>query len=245
LGILLNILKLFWLAMSSSNKDGSKKANRRLTSERISIVATFAASIIGMFLVIGGLGTGMGMGIGVNLLQNTFAQSEEQANTSTNTTESPLAGYDIHAKINKHDASDLSHKMDHYCKLSESIVAVCQLYDGEGPDAKLVQIEFIITEDQYDQLPDKEKPSWHNHAVELTPQRGAPEFVDLPPGVNGTELLSTLQTTYGKVITLWEPSEELPQSEPYAFWVDSPFALGQDKNDNLHNEWPSAANETE
>lgn len=110
--------------------------------------------------------------------------------------------------------------MDHYCKLSESIVAVCQLYDGEGADAKLAQIEFIITENQYDQLPDKEKPSWHNHAVELTPQRGAPEFVDLPPGVNGTELLSTLQTTYGKVITVWEPNEELPQSEPYAFWVD-------------------------
>jgi Protein of unknown function (DUF1264) len=231
--------------MSSSKKDKSKRIAQRLTSERMSMAATFATSIIGMILVVGGLGTGIGMGIGTNanFLQNTFAQSEEQANT--NTTESPLAGYDIHAKINKHDASDLSHKMDHYCKLSETIVAVCQLYDGEGPDAKLAQIEFIITEDQYDQLPDKEKPNWHNHAIELTPQRGAPEFVDLPPGVNGTELLSTLQTTYGKVITLWEPSEELPQSEPYAFWVDSPFALGQDKNDNLHNEWPSAGSETE
>ena len=228
--------------MSSSKKDNSKRITQTLTSGRISIAATFAASIIGMILVIGGLG--MGIGTGINSPQNTFAQSEGQANTTA--TQSPLAGYDIHAKINKHDASDLSHKMDHYCKLSESIVAVCQLYDGEGPDAKLAQIEFIITEDQYDQLPDKEKPNWHNHAVELTPQRGAPEFIDLPQGVNGTELLSTLQTTYGKVITLWEPSEELPQSEPYAFWVDSPFALGQDKNDNLHNEWPAAAtNETE
>lgn len=226
--------------MLSSKKNKSKKITQRLTSGRISIAATFAASIIGMILVVGGLG--LGIGIGDNSLQNTFAQSEGQANT----TESPLTGYDIHAKINKHDASDLSHKMDHYCKLSESIVAVCQLYDGEGSDAKLAQVEFIITEDQYDQLPDKEKPNWHNHAVELTPQRGAPEFVDLPPGVNGTELLSTLHTTYGKVITLWEPSEELPQSEPYAFWVDSPFALGQDKNDNLHNEWPAAAaNQTE
>jgi hypothetical protein len=210
--------------MSNSKKEGSK--NKRIEFIHI------AASAIGVFLFFGGLG--------VSTLQTTNAQSEEQENT--NTTESPISGYDIHAKINKHDASDLSHKMDHYCKLSESIVAVCQLYDGEGADAKLAQIEFIITEDQYDQLPDKEKPSWHNHAVELTPQRGAPEFVDLPPGVNGTELLSTLQTTYGKVITVWEPNEELPQSEPYAFWVDSPFALGQDKNDNLHNEWPAAGN---
>ena len=37
-----------------------------------------------------------------------------------------------------------------------------------------------------------------DQAVELTPQRGASEFVDLPPGVNGTELLSILQTTYGQ-----------------------------------------------
>ena len=231
--------------MSNSKKNRSKNSRIEFISKRDHptsstlnietrrmISGTIAASIVGVFLFLGGLGVGT--------LQNTFAQSEDQG--STNTTESPLSGYDIHAKINKHDASDLSHKMDHYCKLSESIVAVCQLYDGEGADAKLAQIEFIITEDQYDQLPDKEKPNWHNHAVELTPQRGAPEFVDLPPGVNGTELLSTLQTTYGKVITVWEPNEELPQSEPYAFWVDSPFALGQDKNDNLHNEWPATGN---
>ena len=184
-----------------SKRDHPTSSTLNIETRRM-ISGTIAASIVGVFLFLGGLGVGT--------LQNTFAQSEDQGSTNTNTIESPLSGYDIHAKINKHDASDLSHKMDHYCKLSESIVAVCQLYDGEGTDAKLAQIEFIITEDQYDQLPDKEKPNWHNHAVELTPQRGAPEFVDLPSGVNGTELLSTLQTTYGKVITVWEPNEELP-----------------------------------
>jgi hypothetical protein len=25
----------------------------------------------------------------------------------------------------------------------------------------------------------------------------------------------------------WEPDEELLHSEPYAFWVDNPYALGQ------------------
>ena len=170
--------------------------------------------------------------LGMNQLQLTFAQNEGQENMTT--TQEPVDGFNIHAAINRHDASDLGHKMDHYCKLDQTIVAVCQLYD----EGKLAQIEFIITEAQYDQLPDKEKQNWHNHAVELTPQRGDPEFVSLPPGVNGTELLATLQTTYGKVITIWEPEEELPQSWPYPFMVDSPFALGQDKNDNLQNEWP-------
>jgi hypothetical protein len=168
----------------------------------------------------------------MNSLQYSFAQSGEQENMTA--TQEPIDGYNIHAAINRHDASDLGHKMDHYCKLDQTIVAVCQLYD----EGKLAQIEFVITEAQYDQLPDKEKQNWHNHAVELTPQRGDPEFVSLPPGVNGTELLATLQTTYGKVITIWEPEEALPESWPYPFMVDSPFALGQDKNDNLQNEWP-------
>lgn len=109
--------------------------------------------------------------LGVNQLQLTFAQNEGQENMTA--TQEPVDGYNIHAAINRHDASDLGHKMDHYCKLDQTIVAVCQLYD----EGKLAQIEFIITEAQYDQLPDKEKQNWHNHAAELTPQRGDPEFV--------------------------------------------------------------------
>ena len=29
--------------------------------------------------------------------------------------------------------------------------------------------------------------------------------------------------------------------EPYVFWADNPYVLGQDNNDNLHNEWPAAS----
>ena len=154
----------------------------------------------------------------------------------------PTEGYDIHAKVKKHDAHDLDHKMDHYCKLDERIVASCLLYEGEGKDSKLSQIEFIITDDQYNQLQDREKQNWHNHAVELTPERGDPEFVDLPEGVDGGELLETLQQTYGKVITVWDQSDDLPDYLPYVFQIDSPFALGQDENDDLEEEWETGDN---
>ncbi len=149
----------------------------------------------------------------------------------------PTEGYDIHAKIKRHDAQNLDHKMDHYCKLDERIVATCLLYSGDEKDAKLEQIEFIITDSQYNQLPDREKQNWHNHAVELTPERGDPEFVDLPEGVDAGELLETLQQTYGKVITVWDNEDDLPDYLPYVFQVDSPFALGQDENDDLEEEW--------
>ncbi|MGH9926847.1 MAG: hypothetical protein ACREAS_09730, partial [Nitrososphaera sp.] len=61
-----------------------------------------------------------------------------------------------------------------------------------------------------------------------------------PTGVNGTQLLDTLTQTYGKVITLWDPSDELPNYEPYVHMVDSPYALGYDQDDNLHCLLPAA-----
>ncbi len=186
------------------------------------------------------LGVMMASIVSVILVGATTQQSSLGANNDKNNGKDPTEGYNIHAIINRHDSQNLDHKMDHYCKLDTRIVAVCQLYAGDGPDAQLAQIEFIITDAQYDKLPPREKQNWHNHAVELTPQRGEPEFVSLPKGVEGAALLKTLQQTYGKVVTLWDPNDDLPSYPPYVFSVDSPFALGQDKNDNLENEWKAA-----
>jgi len=174
------------------------------------------------------------------ILVGSTTQPSLGKNNGNNNDSDPTDGYDIHAIINRHDSENLDHKMDHYCKLDSRIVAVCQLYAGDGPDAQLAQIEFIITAAQYDKIPPREKQNYHNHAVELTPERGEPEFVSLPKGVDGSELLATLQQTYGKVVTLWDPSDDLPDYPPYVFSVDSPFALGQDENDDLENEWEVA-----
>jgi hypothetical protein len=65
--------------------------------------------------------------VGVNQLQYTFAQNQGQENMTA--TQEPVDGFNIHAAINRHDASDLGHKMDNYCKIDQTIVAVCQLYD--------------------------------------------------------------------------------------------------------------------
>lgn len=171
---------------------------------------------------------------GVTSFQTSLAQNADDDN------DSPTDGFNIHATVNKHDSENLDHPMDHYCKLDDKIVAVCLLFDGDEANSHLAQVEFIISEEQYQQLPEREKYQFHNHAVELTPQRGEPTFVELPEGVDGGELLATLQQTYGKVVTLWDPSDDLPGYPPYVFAVDSPHALGQDENDNLHCEWLAA-----
>ena len=170
------------------------------------------------------------------------ASSNQPAPTAGNATVTPTSGYDVHVTVNRHDSMNIDAPMDHYCKLSDKIVAVCQLYFSDpesGGTPILSQIEYIISKDQYLQLPQRERASWHNHAVELTPERGMPSCVSLPQGLTCEQLVSTLVTTYGKVITIWDPADETPSYPPYVFAVDSPFTLGQDLNNNLAKDWPT------
>jgi hypothetical protein len=169
--------------------------------------------------------------------------------TQQQSTTNPTLGYDVHVTVNRHDSMNLNAPIDHYCKLDKRIVAVCLLYAKDnnakpGTGSQLSQVEFIITKDMYKQLPPRERANWHNHAVELTPERGAPSCVSLPKGLECGKLVTLLQGTYGKVITLWDPADAVPDSQPYAFNVESPYALGQDLNNNLAKEWPTGCGNT-
>jgi hypothetical protein len=193
---------------TNENKNNS---THRLTKRRKIMLSAIVASVAAVLI-----GAGLP-------LQSSIAQEEMD----------PTQGYNIHVTVNRHDSSHLNAQMDHFCKLDPRIVAVCQLYAHDDAGPQLAQVEFIITDEQYLQLPDREKPNWHNHAVELTPQRGMPSCIELPEGLDCNTLVGILQGTYGKVITLWDPADDLPNYPPYAFLVDSPFALGQDVNDDL------------
>jgi hypothetical protein len=206
--------------MSESSKKASDSIDRK------KLVLSVVAAAMAAVLV-----------IGASSLQSLSAKSAAAS------TANPTEGYDIHVTVNKHDSAHLDAHMDHYCKLDPRIVAVCQLYATENNVAndetpQLAQLEFIITDDQYLTLPLRERANWHNHAVELSPERGMPTCED--PGAVGdcATLVSVLQGTYGKVVTVWDPADPIPNYPPYAFLVDSPFALNQDLNDDLEEEWP-------
>jgi hypothetical protein len=176
------------------------------------------------------------MVLGTTTMYQTFA-----AKPPASAMDDPTQGYNIHVEVGRHDSANLEAHMDHYCKLDKRIVAVCQLYAKDntvnpktGP--QLSQIEFIIGDEQYLQLPLRERANWHNHAVELTPERGSPSCISLPEDLTCDQLVAILKGTYGKVITVWDPADAVPNYPPYAFLVDSPFALGQDTNDHLHEE---------
>jgi hypothetical protein len=60
--------------------------------------------------------------------------------------------------------------------------------------------------------------------IEL-PERGMPSCVSLPQGVECGKLVETLQGTYGKVVTLWDPADAVPDYPPYVFALDTHLLL--------------------
>src|SRR5206468_1885837 len=83
--------------------------------------------------------------------------------------------------------------------------------------AKLIGIEYIITDEVYRKLPDSEKKYYHPHTYEIAsglliaPGR-EPEAED--------KLLGGLMTTWGKTWHTWpDPSTPLPMGDPILMWA--------------------------
>jgi|SRR5690606_7274541 len=87
------------------------------------------------------------------------------------------------------------------------------IFDGNGEDAKLMGVEYIISEKLFKQLPDEEKKLWHSHHYEVkSGSLIAPGIPDLAEH----ELMEKLVSTYGKTIHTWHTDQELnvPMGSP-------------------------------
>jgi hypothetical protein len=55
----------------------------------------------------------------------------------------------------------------HYCAILNEDVIQCVIYDGNVKDAKLMGVEYIVSEKLFAGLPAAEKPLWHSHVHEV------------------------------------------------------------------------------
>ena len=134
----------------------------------------------------------------------------------------PVDGYNLpqgHITALRHVFDDPSLRVHHYCKMSDKIFLVCQLYDSESQNATLIGIEYIITHEQYNSLPDREKPNWHYHKIEFAPNRA-----ELNAQQTQREMMKAMDT-YGKVIITWNPNDSLPAFPPQEQQVEHPFMV--------------------
>ena len=101
----------------------------------------------------------------------------------------------------------------HYCAILNEELIQCAIYDGNVKDAKLMGVEYIISERLFKALPSEEKALWHSHVHEVkSGQLIAPGI----PEVAEHELMKKLVATYGKTWHTWhtDRAKELPLGVP-------------------------------
>ena len=135
---------------------------------------------------------------------------------------SPLAGPHAHFCGIHMAKKDPSFQLvtQHYCCAHKSDghddLFQCILFDGTGPTAKLLGVEYLISDAAYRKLPDAEKKYWHAHTYEVL-GGGL-----IAPGMKPEDELAFMKmvmTTWGKAWHTWpDPKSPVPLGEPLLIW---------------------------
>lgn len=102
----------------------------------------------------------------------------------------------------------------HYCNQTNEDVAQCVLFDGNTAGARMMGIEYIISEKLYATLPQEERPYWHPHNYEiLSGQLRMPGL----PDVAEKETLKGKMNSYGKTWHTWMTGMHQKNADPLPF----------------------------
>lgn len=102
------------------------------------------------------------------------------------------------------------------------------IFDGNGEDAKIMGVEYIVTEKLFKTLPDEEKLLWHSHHYEV---KSGTLIAPGIPDVAEHELMEKLVSTYGKTIHTWHTDQQrtVPIGAPMVM-------MGFTKDGQLHQQ---------
>ena len=119
-----------------------------------------------------------------------------------------LDGFHFHA-------SDIDQQMEahHYCAMLNADFHQCVLFDGNGADAKMIGIEYVISARLFADLPEEEKAFWHSHVFEV--KSGQLVLPGVPTRIE-REAMEQLVHTYGKTWHVWhtDHGDRLPYGVP-------------------------------
>ncbi|XP_073014021.1 oil body-associated protein 1A-like [Typha latifolia] len=100
-------------------------------------------------------------------------------------------------------ADDMSRQVEahHFCAHLNEDMRQCLIYDGPDAGARLIGVEYLVSEELFLTLPDEEKPLWHSHEYEV---RSGVLFLPGLPGLVERRDLEKVCKTYGKTIHFWQ-----------------------------------------
>jgi hypothetical protein len=116
----------------------------------------------------------------------------------------------------------------HYCKSLNDEICQCILYDGTGPDAKLIGTEYLITDEVYRKLPQQERTFWHDHRYEV--DAGLLRSLT-QTGDEERATLAKVRTLWGKIFHTWVSGTTFPHGPARLFWSvtgEDPYVLPAD-----------------
>jgi uncharacterized protein DUF1264 len=101
----------------------------------------------------------------------------------------------------------------HYCAGMNEEMRQCIIYDSDKRDARLIGVEYIISERLFKGLPEEEKQLWHSHQYEV---KSGELFAPNIPDIAEHELMEELVNTYGKTWHFWQVDrgDKLPLGIP-------------------------------
>ncbi|KAI9195845.1 hypothetical protein LWI28_018682 [Acer negundo] len=145
----------------------------------------------------------------------------EMGTAIVETTTAAIQGFGPTNKIHQHlcafhfYSDDMSRQVEahHYCGHQNEEMRQCLIYNSPEADARLIGVEYIISEKLYMTLPDEEKPLWHSHEYEV---KSGVLFMPGIPGAIQRKDLEKVCKTYGKTIHFWQvdKGDNLPLGIP-------------------------------
>jgi hypothetical protein len=89
----------------------------------------------------------------------------------------------------------------HYCAEVDADLIQCVLYDSVEPTARLIGVEYVITEKALAAMPEAERALWHSHGYEV-----ASGMLHAPALGEAEEhaLMAKIAGTYGKTWHTWQ-----------------------------------------
>lgn len=135
-------------------------------------------------------------------------------------------------------ADDMGRQVEatHFCIHLRHDLHQCVIFDSNRPDARLIGIEYIISEERFRTLDEEEQQLWHSHHYEVKSGMlvapGVPELAE-------HAYFEDLVTTYGKTFHTWQyDREDFPYGIPQlmmGFTADgqADTQLVQDRDEEL------------
>lgn len=125
----------------------------------------------------------------------------------------PLAFVGVHLQKDQPANAQTAY---HFCKPLNDNVAQCLLYDGTGADARLIGVEYLVSDQVFRTMPAEERAYWHDHENEV--DAGLLRSLT-QHGDEEKATLAKVRTLYGKVFHTWAAGKTYPEGPPKLFWA--------------------------